>query len=656
MGKPRDSFAKRRAEFAAIRNEQVVFGGNYPYNYLYAKGDNTQPGAAMLTLGSGITVHGSQGGTLGGNYQYDSIINQGTFLGDTSGKTISLAGNWTSIGTIKTQNGGVVALTGTYDNTGQTLNFAAGTGPLTLSSSGTIKGGTVALIAATNIVFNGGTLDGVTLNGDLDLTPQSASLTVKNGLVLNGTATIGGTFANYDGYNVLSFAGTQTLSGSGTVLFGSAGYTGLILTQSNTTLTIGVGITVHGGSSRGLGARLGYNDWQGIGANTTILNQGIIDADVAGTSITIYPGTTGTLVNQGTVKATAGVLNLSANITTDTLGTVQAAGGALNLSGMLDNSGASFALNASTGSWLLSGTIKGGTVNETGGAKLIANGGTLDGVTLNGDLDLTPQSATLTVKNGLVLNGTATIGASSGNGFNYLNFTGTQSLTGNDSVVFGGASYTGLIVTQSNTTLTIGAGITVHGGSAGSYGARLGSNDYFGSGSNTTIINQGTIDADAAGKSLTIYASTTGTLVDQGILQVLNGGILSVGGPLSVNSPGLLKSSPTSTVIVSGNLVGTTQSAGLYSLQGTLNLNGSGTVGSPQLLEAMSNDFGSGSGFSNNFDYGSITIGGGNYVRLVDQSDNSTGAGAEAVYVNSLIVAAGATLDLNGLHLYAKAV
>ena len=43
------------------------------------------------------------------------------------------------------------------------------------------------------------------------------------------------------------------------------------------------------------------------------------------------------------------------------------------------------------------------------------------------------------------------------------------------------------------------------------------------------------------------------------------------------------------------------------------------------------------------------------YVKLVDQSDNSGGTGAEAVYASSVVVTAGTTLDLNGLHLYARA-
>jgi hypothetical protein len=44
------------------------------------------------------------------------------------------------------------------------------------------------------------------------------------------------------------------------------------------------------------------------------------------------------------------------------------------------------------------------------------------------------------------------------------------------------------------------------------------------------------------------------------------------------------------------------------------------------------------------------------FIQLVDAADNSPGAGAETLYVDSLIVSSGASLDLNGRKLYARAV
>src|SRR2546430_11884223 len=52
------------------------------------------------------------------------------------------------------------------------------------------------------------------------------------------------------------------------------------------TLTIGAGITVHGGGSNGStywGSVIGYGDWVGGGSNASLINLGTIVADVAGT-------------------------------------------------------------------------------------------------------------------------------------------------------------------------------------------------------------------------------------------------------------------------------------------------------------------------------------------------------------------------------------
>src|SRR5262249_43445081 len=78
----------------------------------------------------------------------------------------------------------------------------------------------------------------------------------------------------------------------------------------------------------------------------------------------------------------------------------------------------------------------------------------------------------------------------------------------------------------------------------------------------------------------------------------------------------------------------------------------------PQLLEVMSQDLGNTpSGLSHNFAYAALAVGTNTLptaVRLVDNAHNSAGTGPEALYVNTLVVTAGSTLDLNGHHLYAR--
>src|SRR5207249_877019 len=109
-----------------------------------------------------------------------------------------------------------------------------------------------------------------------------------NGLVLNGAALLGNPtngFANsLKWWGEISFAGSQTLSGNGTVVFGNATYTPLATTyfidalrlrDGGTTLTIGPGITV-----RGQNGTIGNLYWGGP-PNVSIVNQGTISADVA---------------------------------------------------------------------------------------------------------------------------------------------------------------------------------------------------------------------------------------------------------------------------------------------------------------------------------------------------------------------------------------
>ena len=112
---------------------QVIFAGISGTGFLYARGGGTQATAATLTIGSGITVDGSQGGSVQGFYSYDSIITQGT-LESTNGNTLSLNGNWTNIGTLE----------------------VSGTSALDLGGSGTFSG--VSIISGEVAVDPGATI------------------------------------------------------------------------------------------------------------------------------------------------------------------------------------------------------------------------------------------------------------------------------------------------------------------------------------------------------------------------------------------------------------------------------------------------------------------------------------------------------------------
>ena len=84
-----------------------------------------------------------------------------------------------------------------------------------------------------------------------------------------------------------------------------------------------------------------------------------------------------------------GTLNLGGSFSTAGLGIINGTNGAVYLTGSLNNTNNTLALNAASGFWTLQGgTIRGGTISTTDGAALVVQSGTLDGVTVNGVLDV----------------------------------------------------------------------------------------------------------------------------------------------------------------------------------------------------------------------------------------------------------------------------
>ena len=150
---------------------------------------------------------------------------------------------------------------------------------------------------------------------------------------------------------------------------------------------------------------------------------------------------------------------------------------------------------------------------------------------------------------------------------------------------------------------------------------------------------------------------------------LLNGGTLDIAGDIVCrsNPDGLTTAGAALTQdssISGGSAGGTVRLAGSMSGFATktpsawtvenvaLVLCGDGT--SVQDIEVMSNDFGdTETAAIGNYCWNSITVAAGASVRLVDFYDNHRGSsGSEAVYVGNLVVEPGATLNLNGLHVY----
>src|SRR5262249_47498888 len=122
--------------------------------------------------------------------------------------------------------------------------------------------------------------------------------------------------------------------------------------------------------------------------------------------------------NNGTITLNDGTLELGDtqpgdSFTLSDLGDFRRTGGIVKITGPLINTGTTLALNNATGSWYLqAGSIIGGTITTADGTRLIGFiGGDLDGVTMNGRMDL--LGGFFTLEHGLNLNGEIFIDRSS---------------------------------------------------------------------------------------------------------------------------------------------------------------------------------------------------------------------------------------------------
>jgi hypothetical protein len=494
-------------------------GGDFILEHCINEGTITTQGGRValddLTNAGTITA-------TGGMVYVGPVTNTGTITA--TGGGLELAG-WTNYGVVSAGGTGIVRLDtgtnaggilyasdrGTFDlggtvtNTGNTLTLM-GSSVLTLEDLGTLSGGTVTGSGTVQLQF--GTLDAVTVDTDVYVYHISGDLPViRNGLTLNGTLYLTGDLGSFV---YLIFDGTQRIDGHGTIVFqGSFG--GIIyLDGDNSVLTLGPGLTVRGTT--------GY--WQGVHdlANERFVNEGTIVADGPGAGLVLTDFT-----NRGTIAATNGRITMTGTWSNDGLLSADA-GGTLTFDGRFINTGQTLTLSG-PGTYRLAGTIVGGTV---AGAPLLATYATLDGVTLDDNLDLAAVGGLVTVEDGLTLNGTAYLGNTAGTTRGTLSFVATQMVDGSGGIVLNNG---GLSLNAPNITVTLGAQLTIRGGPHGSLGAsQMGSH----------FVNDGTIVSDGSRFSMLIYDCT-----NQGMIRASDGSNLDIDST-SVNAGGTIVVGPNS--------------------------------------------------------------------------------------------------------------
>ena len=477
----------------------------------------TGPANDSATIAAGKTVTVNTGQSIFG------LTNAGNINIDAFTFTLQGGGSTTNTGTINVGGVSTAALqiSGGHnvDNTGGVINI--GNGSVANQFGSSISGGTINTTGSGALVaFNTGNnfLNGVTLNGTLDMSGGTGIERITGGLVLNGTVNIG---IN----SILAPQGDQTFSGTGNIVFtDNSGSNRLNVEAGN--LTLGSGITVRGNT--------GYIGQQAfVGGAATLTNNGTITADVAGGTITLAVG--GAVNNNGTLSAQNG--------------------GTLLLNNSI-NGGVGSQIVAGAGSTVIqNGVTLNGNINASGGSGSFraSNSGSniFNSVAFNGVLDLASATGIERVVGGLVLNGTVNIANNS-----VFAPQGDQTISGTGNIVFADNSGSNRLNVEAG-NLTLGSGITVRGNTG-----YIGQQAFVGGAA--TLTNNGTISADVSGGTITLAVS--GPVFNNGTLSALNGGTLLLNSNVQGNSGSQILAGAGSTVVQNG-----------VTLTGAINITGSGT-------------------------------------------------------------------------------
>jgi hypothetical protein len=472
--------------------------------------------------------------SLGGTWSNSGTITE-------ANSTVNLGGSFGAAGLAIARTGGTINVTGTMDNTGATFTFNSTTGPWTLHG-GTITGGTLVFNADNRLQMtsSGGILQDVRVTGELLLDTTSASVRVA-GSTRFTAARLSANAASMQfapGYTLMDLVVAEGAAVGGRSVLGAVGGTG--------TLTVGPTGVIR------LGAGAGGNLTISNSSALTLINNGLITAEATGRTLAFnntavtnnatIQVTAGTLdlsptnwTNAGTLAATDGTLSVggmwsSTGTITETNATVNLggsfvasglavarSGGTINVTGMMDNTGNTLTFNATTGPWALhGGTITGGTLvfNADNRLQTTSSGGTLQDVQVNGDLLLDTTSATVRAA-GTTRFAAARLSANAASiqfvaGYTLMDLVVAEGPAVGSRSVLGAVGGSG--------TLTVGPTGVIR------LAAGSGGNLSIANSSLATLVNNGLISAEAAGRTLTI---NTTDFTNNGTAQAL-AGILNI--------------------------------------------------------------------------------------------------------------------------------
>ena len=620
----------------------------------------------ILVLGSGTSVTGSETAwnstgsitTTGGTVVLDGTLTLANLgeVKNSGGKVeiggyLNNTGNTLLLGTGSTL--GTISL-GTYFNATTFANYG-----------GEIEGGIIHN-AGGGLVANFGTLSDLTYEGTLAIGgAKQQGLVLEDGVTLtnltdNGAGTIVmGTGATTDDYNnYLGIYGSTTLSNVN-ITVGSALYTltsaGVSTIYGNNfiygggygpngapaTLTLASNVTINEASvtSTKSGTITHHAQFDqisaGAGVGDTLINQGTIiaaqvlgDFDIEGQflinqgnialsgggTLEINTGEQGpgyasyVATNTGTITSVNSYVELGGTLTAGFLQHFTATGGHTYLQsyGYAYNKGGSFSVGSgATGvanQILLGGTIIGGTIVDSGNG-LVADGGALDGVIYQGNLnvqdDATYRDGYTNVENLYIWDGITLEGAGG---------SGASTVTVNSANLYGGQSAGGTATgstTISNAVINLGdtAGTSITlGTSTVALDPTIGEGPLYAGtftlGASTILNTVGTQGTLTAGTIAGNVFSNLGTINADTL-----GGTLSITGPEFSNagvvniSAGATIKDTTTTVLNTGTIddAGTLIVTGNLAGNGTLDVAGTASIAG-SLDPSQSIYFGSGTG------------------------------------------------------------
>ena len=494
--------------------------------------------------GAILTVDGqSAGGFINTgtiNASGGSILNLNNFnnAGGTviaNASTVNLGGAFTTaqLGAInRTGTGSSVNIVGMLNNSTATLTLTNTTGSWGLNDGGVIYQGTITTTGSAQLLAGSdASVTGTTLTSGSTIDVQDeGDLTISGGMTLNGT--IRADAATSYSYILFNDAGNESVTGTGNIVLNASGGSTAALSNSSTTgrVSIGSGITITaptGGSISGAITSAASITGSGSGSTLTIDGQAAEGFINTGT-ITANGGSTLDLNNfnnaGGSVVASSATVNLGGNFSTADVGTITRTGSAsaVNIVGVLNNSGKTFTLTNTTGSWGLldDGTISGGTFTTTGSAQLLAGANsTLQGINLSSGSTVAVQDGGYLYINGaMILNGTLRADTATSYSQIIFNDVNDQTIGGTGAIILNqsGSAIASILNDSAAGIVNLGAGLTIsalNGGNISGYFA-----------SSATILNSG------ANHTLNIDSGSTSQFIlfkNSGLISVTSSGILT---------------------------------------------------------------------------------------------------------------------------------